>query len=172
MDFRATHLPTEGYLNTCATWFQVSVEGAGEYKAVRFAVRNTGQTPPLRGCDTGLSDNRTCTPTWLSHYSPHSFRGIGRPGAWQLIPGKGFLIHEGADSRKGEVAGGLGCIEIVDGGWNSFLADIERLGGASCSLISQTRKLTVKIERVTLPAATIVARSRRAAGAVPEVSGT
>jgi hypothetical protein len=74
------------------------------------------------------------------------------------------LIHEGADSRKGEVGGSLGCIEILDGGWNSFLADIERLGGASCSLVSQARKLTVKIERATLPAATIVARNRRARG--------
>ena len=136
--------------------YEVQVEGADTYRAVRFALRNTGATPPRRGCDTGLSHQRTCTPNWLPSYSPHSFNGIGRPGAWQLIAGQGFLIHEGADSRRREVGGSLGCIEIVDGGWNSFLADIERLAEATCGQIAHARALTVKIQATSYPTATLV----------------
>ncbi len=136
--------------------YEVRIEGARSYKAIRFAVRNTGAAPSTRGCDTGLSHPRTCTPSWVPNYSPHSFNGIARPGAWQLLPGEGFLIHEGADSRRREVGGSIGCIEIVDGGWNSFLADIEHLSGAICSQIGQERLLTVKIQAAPYPTATLV----------------
>jgi hypothetical protein len=136
--------------------YEVRVEDAGTYKAVRFALRNTGRTPSTRACDAGLSHERSCTPAWLPYYSPHSFSGTGRQGAWRLIAGQGFLIHEGADSRRREVGGSLGCIEIVDGGWNSFLADIERRAGASCNQIGQLRALTVKIQAASYPFAKLV----------------
>lgn len=135
--------------------YNVCIEGARTYKAVRFAVRNTGAIPTPRGCDAGLSHARTCVPTWVPNYSPHSFNGIARLGAWRLLAGKGFLIHEGADSRRREVGGSIGCIEIVDGGWNSFLEDIERLAGATCAQIGQSRLLTVKILTAPYPTATL-----------------
>jgi len=136
--------------------YEVKVEGGQRYKAVRFAVRNTGASPATRGCDTGLSHARTCTPSWVPNYSPHSFNGIARPGAWRLLPGKGFLIHEGADSRRRDVGGSIGCIEIVDGRWNAFLGDIERLAGTTCVQIGPSRLLTVKIETAPYPNARLV----------------
>lgn len=136
--------------------YGVRIEGARTYKAIRFAVRNTGATQTTRGCDTGLSYARTCKPSWVPNYSPHSFDGIARPGAWQLLPDRGFLIHEGADSRRRQVGGSIGCIEIVDGEWNSFLADIERLSEATCAQIGRARALTVKIEAAPYPTATLV----------------
>jgi hypothetical protein len=132
--------------------YQVLVVGAGRYKAVRFALRNNGSSPEVRGCDTGLAHLRTCEPTWIPSYRPHSFF-TPRLGAWRLIPHQGFLIHEGADSNLGRVGGSLGCVEIVDGGWVPFLEDIERLGGGTCAEISAARKLVVKIEPAIYPTA-------------------
>src|SRR6266700_1867184 len=80
------------------------------------------------------------------HYSPHSFSGKGRRGAWQLIPGAGFLIHEGADSNAGDAGGSVGCIEVGEGGWNAFLGEIEALAGGPCTSVGASRKLTVTIE--------------------------
>jgi hypothetical protein len=92
----------------------------------------------------------------VPNYSPHSFNGIARPGAWRLLPGKGFLIHEGADSRRRDVGGSIGCIEIVDGRWNAFIGDIERLAGTTCVQIGPSRLLTVKIETAPYPNARLV----------------
>ena len=72
------------------------------------------------------------------------------------MPGRSFLIHEGADTRASQVGGSLGCVEILDGGWNSFLAEIERLGCASCSGIGASGKLKVRVEAATFPLATLV----------------
>ncbi len=74
-----------------------------------------------------------------------------------MIPGQGFLIHEGADAqRRGEWGGSIGCIEIVDGFWNSFLNNIEHLAGAPCGEVGRTRTLTVKIRAASYPVATLV----------------
>jgi len=56
------------------------------------------------------------------------------------------------------MGGSIGCIEIVDGGWNAFLGDIERLGGASCLLLGKSRRLTVKIQAASYPSATLLPR--------------
>ena len=96
-----------------------------------YVTKATSPTPQVRPCDWSYA-NRVCTPAWLPHYSPHSFRGSSRPGAWQLVPGQGFLIHEGANESVGEVGGSIGCIEVLDGRWNTFLAEIERIGGGAC----------------------------------------
>lgn len=139
-------------------WYEVRVEGGGSYRAIRFGLRNRGQTPPpaVRPCDAGLSAGRTCTPTWVPGYSPHSFAGGSRAGAWRLLPGKGFLIHEGADGNKGQIGGSLGCVEILDGQWNGFLGELEALGGQTCPSLGATGRLKVKIEPATYPVATLV----------------
>src|SRR6266852_4275243 len=97
--------------------YELRVEGGGKYKAVRFGLQNKGRMPPppFCHCDAGLWAEHPCTPTWVPGYSPHSFRGGPWAGAWRLLPGRGFLIHEGADTRVGYVGGSLGCVEILDG---------------------------------------------------------
>jgi hypothetical protein len=70
--------------------YGVRIEGARTYKAIRFAVRNTGATPTTRGCDTGLSYARTCKPSWVPNYSPHSFDGmhVGLPLPHPALAGR------------------------------------------------------------------------------------
>jgi hypothetical protein len=134
--------------------YQVRIEGGSVYDAVRFGLRHRDElTPDRRPCDTGLANNRICHPRWIPGYSPHSFVGESRTGAWQLLPGKNFLIHEGADRAAGQVGGSTGCIEILDGTWNDFLAEIEKLAGADCSAIGAMSKLTVTIEETRYPIA-------------------
>ncbi len=131
--------------------------GRDKYKAIRFGLRNKGGAPPAsRGSDAGLSAKRTCKPTWVPTYSPHSFAGTARRGAWRLLPKAGFLIHEGGDTAAGQVGGSLGCVEILDGLWDTFLGEIEALGGWTCAEIGKARKLTVEIEAATYPTATFV----------------
>ena len=139
-------------------WYEVRIGGGGAYRAVRFGLQNKGHAPPpaLRACDAGLSSGRICTPMWVPGYSPHSFAGGSRTGAWRLLPGKGFLIHEGADGAKGQVGGSLGCVEILDGGWNAFLGELEKLGGDSCASLGAAGKMSVKIEAASFPVATLV----------------
>jgi hypothetical protein len=137
--------------------YELRIESGGTYAVVRFGLRKTHDkaTPQVRPCDSGLHETRVCTPSWLPHYSPHSFRGSSRPGAWQLLPGKGFLIHEGANRSAGEVGGSIGCIEVLDGRWNTFLAEIEKIGGGPCHGIAASRKLTVTIELAQYPQAVL-----------------
>ncbi|MBI2901361.1 MAG: hypothetical protein HYY17_14345 [Planctomycetes bacterium] len=138
-------------------YYFIRVEGGGEYKAVRFGLQNKGTLPPpaTRPCDAGLSSPRVCNPTWVPGYSPHSFPGSSRAGAWRLLPGKGFLVHEGANTLLGQVGGSLGCVEILDGRWNEFLGEIERIGKSTCSDIGSKGKLKVTIEAASYPVATL-----------------
>ena len=136
--------------------YAVLISGGRSYVAVRFGLKNNGAPPsPTRPCDTGLADTRVCIPGWLPHYSPHSFRGTSRRGAWQLLPGKGFLIHEGANRAQHQVGGSIGCIEILDGGWNTFLEEIEDLGKGTCAEIAAQMRLRVQIQRANYPVATL-----------------
>ena len=139
-------------------FYDVRIEGGGLYAAVRFGLQNTGALPPprVRTCDAGLSQARVCTPSWVPGYSPHSFRGASRAGAWRLLAARGFLIHEGADTRKGQVGGSLGCVEILDGRWNAFLSEIEKVGGASCPEIGRAGALTVTVASAPFPMATLI----------------
>jgi hypothetical protein len=136
--------------------YEVRIDGGGTYLAIRFGVQNTGATPETRRCDAGLSDARDCYPAWVAGYSPHSFRGGSRAGAWRLMPGKGFLIHEGADRAKSQIGGSLGCIEVLDGKWNTFLGEIERIGRGACLEIGSKSSLKVTIESAPFPMAKLV----------------
>lgn len=135
--------------------YEVRIVGGGRYKAIRFGLRNLGDNriPDSRPCDTGLAQARECKPVFLAHYQPHSFLGEGPYVAWQLMPGKQVLIHEGGNSKKDIASGTLGCIEIVDGGWRQFQHEIESRAGASCAAVGAAKKLTVSIEYASYPAA-------------------
>lgn len=134
-------------------FYEVRVENGGTYHAVRFGLQNKGTTPQTRTCDAGLAHERLCTPTWVDGYRPHSFAGTHRAGAFRLIPKKQFLIHEGADSGQGQIGGSLGCIEVLDGGWNLFLAEIEILGLGAINRLANAGKVRVKIESAVFPQA-------------------
>jgi hypothetical protein len=156
--FRPPGVPRDLYVKYEVPAYEVYVAGVGPFRAVRFALRNLGgdQTPPeRRPCDSGLSHHRVCKPTWVPNYSPHSFRGRARPGAWRLLPGQQFLIHEGPGSEPGAVGGSIGCVEILDGKWGHFLWQIEDAAGASCADIGAARKLTVTIEAAAFPLAVL-----------------
>jgi hypothetical protein len=77
-----------------------------------------------------------------------------RDGAWRLFPGRQFLIHEGPDSAS-QLGGSYGCVEILDGRWNDFLADIERLGGATAADVGRKMALKVAIQSAPFPTATL-----------------
>lgn len=128
------------------------------FKAVRFGlVRNNKQPPPeQRWCDAGLADAQTTRPTWVPTYMPHSFEG-SRPGAWQLYPGKGWLIHEGTQNTTDFVGGSLGCIEIVGPSeWNRFLNTIEGQAGTDCATVGRKKMLQVIIQQAERPMAVLI----------------
>lgn len=138
--------------------YSVSVAGGSDYDAVRFGLQYVaGDRPPARTrhCDAGISHSHVCTPHWNPTYSPHSFDRINRMGAWRLFPGKTFYIHEGPVRIRG-YGGSLGCIEILDGYWNDFLAEIERIGKNTCHYIAKSGGLKVTIESAHVPVAELV----------------
>ena len=136
--------------------YKVQINGGNTYEAIRYGYINDGRIPPPlhRKCDKGIVHGHVCHPTWKPHYSPHSFTGSGRSGAWVLFPHDTMYIHEGPDRRKGGMGGTLGCVEILDGKWNSFLKEIEDSASASCAAIAAARKLRVKIEAGERPVGT------------------
>ncbi len=137
--------------------YEVRIDGGNKYDAVRFGLQNKGVLPPPtdRKCDAGLANPQVWIPEWIADYSPHSFVGGIRKGAWRLIPGKAWLIHEGADRGSG-YGGSLGCIEILDGHWNGFLDEIETLGGDTCAQIATARGLKVTIVAAVRPTAHLI----------------
>lgn len=128
--------------------YEVRVDGGDSYDAVRFGLQNHGTLPPpkTRICDAGISHAHVCTPGWNPTYCPHSFDRVNRVGAWRLFPGKTFYIHEGPIRNRGGYGGSLGCVEILDGYWNDFLSDIERLGKGRSDQIASLHGLRVTIE--------------------------
>ena len=136
--------------------YEMVVAGGGTYQAVRFGLQNTGDLSRARVSDAGLSAARTLHPTWVPGYSPHSFRGGPYAGAWRLLPGKGFLIHEGADSRLGQVGGSLGCVEVLDGGWSVFMDEVKKICGSDWPNIGSRSLMTVEMEAASFPTATLV----------------
>ena len=135
--------------------YEVEITDGDVYDAVRFGLRNRGEDlpPDRRSCDAGLSQTRVCYPRWVEGYSPHSFNGTSRAGAWQLLPHKSFLTHEGADRKTGQVGGSIGCVEILDGRWNGFLDEIERLAGSTCARIGANSKLKLTLVSASYPMA-------------------
>ena len=139
--------------------YEIAIEPKYFFKAVRFGLVNRKQKPPpkSRQCDAGLTAPRTVNPTWVPHYSPHSFRGAARPGAWRILPGKQFLIHEGSADKNRSIGGSLGCIEIVGvGEWNRFLSSIESEGAATSAQIGAAQTLVLKIEQASYPFAKLL----------------
>ena len=136
--------------------YEVEVVGGNKYHAVRFGLVNKGTLESTRVSDAGLSAERTTYPTWVPGYSPHSFAGSAYAGAWRLIPAKGFLIHEGADGRAGQVGGSLGCIEILDGGWAPFMEELKAKAKENWATIGAKQLLEVAIKRASSPIATLI----------------
>lgn len=136
--------------------YEILVVGGRKYEAIRFGLQNKGTITPSRSSDAGLSSPRTVHPTWVPGYSPHSFRGGAYAGAWRLLPDKGFLVHEGADTRTGQVGGSLGCVEILDGGWRVFMDELKSICGQPWPAIATQRLMTVIVEHASYPTATLV----------------
>lgn len=136
--------------------YQVKVVNGNTYDAVRFGLQNKGTIEPQRVADAGLSTARTVHPSWVAGYSPHSFAGGAYAGAWRLLPGKGFLIHEGANSTAGQVGGSLGCVEILDGGWNAFMDELKTICKVPWPAIAAQRLMTVDVDFAQPPTATLV----------------
>jgi hypothetical protein len=138
--------------------FEVRIDGGSDYDAVRFGLQNHALLPPskVRACDAGISHHHSCTPSWNPTYCPHSFDRMNRMGAWRLFPGKTFYIHEGPNRNRDGYGGSLGCVEILDGYWNDFLQEIERIGKAPCDQIAKNHGLKVTIEAAPFPVAKLV----------------
>lgn len=136
--------------------YELLVVGGGRYDAVRFGLQNKGTIAATRISDAGLTLPRTVHPTWVAGYSPHSFRGGPYAGAWRILPGKAFLIHEGADSRAGQVGGSLGCVEVLDGGWPVFMDELKTICGQPWPTIASKRLMSVVVEAAGYPTATLV----------------
>src|SRR5262245_6333800 len=105
--------------------YEMLVNGSTKYEVVRFGLQNKGTVLASRISDAGLTAPRTVHPSWVPGYSPHSFSGGPYAGAWRILPGKGFLIHEGANEALGQVGGSLGCVEVLGGKWPDFLAELK-----------------------------------------------
>jgi hypothetical protein len=155
------------------TWMQVykvpayvvSIQGGDSYLAVRFGLVNHGKWPPAktRRCDAGLALKHTYTPSWNSTYGTQTLRGLGSPGAWVLMPGRGFYIHRGADRPKRQFGGSLGCVEILDGKWDAFLTQIQDLGNGSCAQLGGAGKVKVTVHAGSYPTATWIGEAAQAA---------
>jgi len=139
--------------------YAVSVDGGRPFKALRFGLINRNVTPPLpvRACDAGITEAITVHPAWLPTYSPHRYTRPARAGAWRLIEGQRFLIHEGPEEPSKLERGSLGCIEIVGAGeWNAFLLQLETIGGETVATLAASKAITVTIEDATYPMARLV----------------
>lgn len=137
--------------------YELLVEPNSSFKIVRFGLTPLSPPPATRTCNVGLSSFRLVHPIWIAGYSPHSFRGIGRPGAWRILPGRQYLLHEGSNAAEGTVGGSLGCIEVAGASeWNSFLSALENRAGANCARISVAKALTLVLEAASYPQARLI----------------
>jgi len=136
--------------------YQMLVNGTSKYEVIRFGLQNKGTYPATRLSDAGLTASRTVHPTWVPGYSPHSFAGGPFAGAWRIIPGKGFLIHEGADESKGQVGGSLGCVEVLGGKWPDFLTEVKTTCGFDWPLIGKKGLMKLVVEGASSPTAILV----------------
>jgi hypothetical protein len=151
------------------TWLQVYkvpayvalIHGGDIYLAVRFGLVNDGKLPPpkIRRCDAGVAHHAICTPSWNPTYGTHTLVGLGSPGAWVLWPGKKFYIHRGGNRAKNERGGATGCVEILDGKWDHFLDQIQRLGNGSCAHLGAEGKVKVTVRSAACPMAVFVGQA-------------
>jgi hypothetical protein len=136
--------------------YQMLVNGTSKYEVIRFGLQNKGTYAATRVSDAGLTLGRTVHPTWVSGYSPHSFAGGPYAGAWRILPGKGFLVHEGADESLGQVGGSLGCVEVLAGKWSGFLTEVKTACGQDWPTIGKKGLMNLVIEAASSPTATLV----------------
>lgn len=127
-----------------------------EYHVIRFGLQNKGTVPKHRISDAGLTSGRVAKPTWVPGYKPHSFEATGYEGAWRIIDGKGFLIHEGPDVGQNQVGGSLGCIEVLDGRWPDFMDELINITEKPWPEIGRHRLMTLTIHATHAPMATLV----------------
>lgn len=134
--------------------YRVTVDDRWFFAAIRFGLNPLIMPPPAeRVCTVGISSSQTLTPTWVPGYSPHSFEGGEVRGAWRLLPGKQFLIHEGPDSMSaGGVAGSLGCVEIAKDNWKQLMHGLlVATGAGSFADIGQKQLLKVVVQGTVNP---------------------
>jgi hypothetical protein len=139
--------------------YKVLIAGdSTKFRAVRFGLQYKSKDPSgferTRICDCGLWRLQKCFPMWNDDYSPHSFSGGQKSGAWVLKPKEFFYIHEGVEDTTTGLAGSLGCIEIVgSGAWDGFWGTIERLGGGTCTNMGNHHRLEVTVRETKYPEA-------------------
>jgi hypothetical protein len=136
--------------------YEMVVNGSTRYEVVRFGLQNDGTVPPSRVSDAGLTAARTVHPSWVPGYSPHSFAGGPFAGAWRILPGRGFLIHEGANEALGQVGGSLGCVEVLGGRWPNFLSELKTVCGVAWPKIGAQGLMNLTVEVGNYPTATLV----------------
>lgn len=136
--------------------YELVVDGSKKYEVVRFGPQNKGTISASRVSDAGLTAARKVHPSWVPGYSPHSFSGGPFAGAWRILPGKGFLIHEGANESLGQVGGSLGCVEVLGGKWADFLNTIRNVCGTDWGTIGARGGMHLTIEAGSYPTATLV----------------
>jgi hypothetical protein len=150
--------------------YQVVVNGGSRYRAIRFALQNWGTAWPADcRCDAGISHKVELRPSWDPNYETVTL--VGPPGGWRLFPDAppdsryyGYLIHNVPDQRNlnnPQLAGSFGCVEILDGQWNAFLLDIQRVTGKSKEQLGRERGLRVSFEAATFPGATLSRQAQR-----------
>jgi hypothetical protein len=135
--------------------YEMVVNGSTKYDVVRFGLQNKGTISPRRVSDAGLSAPHTVHPSWVPGYSPHSFSGGPFAGAWQILAGRSFLIHEGANEALGQVGGSLGCVEVLGGKWPDFLNELKTICGVDWPAIGARRLMKFTIEAASYPTATL-----------------
>ena len=136
--------------------YELVVNGSTRYDVVRFGLQNNGTISPIRVSDAGLTAPRTVHPSWVPGYSPHSFSGGPFAGAWRILPGQGFLIHEGANEALGQVGGSLGCVEVLGGKWPNFLNELKTVCGTDWPTIGSRGLIDLTVEGGSYPTATLV----------------
>ena len=136
--------------------YEMVVDASKSYHVVRFGLQNNGKIPASRISDAGLTAPRTVHPSWVPGYSPHSFQGGPYAGAWRILPGGGFLIHEGANEALGQVGGSLGCVEVLGGKWPDFLDTLKTVCGVDWPKIGSLGLINLTIEAGSYPTATLV----------------
>lgn len=134
--------------------YAVTIDDRWFFAAIRFGLSPLiVPYPRERICSVGIASSRTVFPTFVAGYSPHSFPGGETRGAWRLLPGKQFLIHEGPDSiEKQGKAGSLGCVEIAKDNWETFMRVLLTATGAhTYSDVAQKKLLKVIIQATADP---------------------
>ncbi len=136
--------------------YAMVVDGKSEYEVIRFGLQNKGTILKQRICDAGLACGQSARPTWVPGYKPHSFEATGYEGAWRIMDGKAFLIHEGPNTGLYQAGGSLGCIEALNTRWPDFLDELINITGEPWPEIGKHRLINLTLNAASAPMATLV----------------